>query len=196
MQCRYTVVTEPAVEPVTVAEVKAQLRVNGTDEDTLIEGLITTARIEAEGYLKRALITQTLDLSLDGWPYAYWTVPFGRLQSVTSITYYDTDDNSATVDTDIYQVDVSGEQGRIGLRYAQIWPTVVLRSLDAVRIRIVCGYGDEATDVPRTTRQAIILHASWAFENRIAEGGGGSASSQGRVPRQWRDLLDVTRLYA
>ena len=38
----------PATEPVTLADAKAHLRVDGTDEDAYITGLIGVARVAAE----------------------------------------------------------------------------------------------------------------------------------------------------
>ena len=48
--------TPPAVEPVTVAEAKAHLRVDISDDDTYIGTLITAAREWCEEYLDRSAL--------------------------------------------------------------------------------------------------------------------------------------------
>ena len=56
------VVTPPATEPVTLAEAKLHLRVDGSDEDALITRLISAAREQCEQELGRALADPTVDL--------------------------------------------------------------------------------------------------------------------------------------
>lgn len=58
----------PAVEPVTLAEAKAHLRVDGTAEDTLIGSLIVTSRLHVEAAMGLALVTQSWSVFLDAWP--------------------------------------------------------------------------------------------------------------------------------
>lgn len=59
---------EPSAEPVSTTEAKAHLRVDITDDDTYIGALITAARQEAEAYLRRALVTQKWQMTLDQFP--------------------------------------------------------------------------------------------------------------------------------
>ncbi|NBW15376.1 MAG: hypothetical protein EBR82_46010 [Caulobacteraceae bacterium] len=59
--------TEPANEPVTLAEAKAHLRIDSTSEDTLITALIKTARVWAEEYLDRTLCFTQWTLRTDSF---------------------------------------------------------------------------------------------------------------------------------
>lgn len=61
-------VTPPAIEPVTLDEAKAHLRVDINAEDSLITRLISDAREWVERFLRRSLITQTWALYLDAFP--------------------------------------------------------------------------------------------------------------------------------
>ena len=61
-------VTPPAEEPVSLAEAKQHLRVDGGDDDLLIGSLITAARQAAETKTGRQLITARWKLVLDAFP--------------------------------------------------------------------------------------------------------------------------------
>lgn len=64
------IVTQPTVEPISLAEAKSHLRVDSdfTADDNLIGGLIVAARQEAEQICRRALIKQTWKLAIDQFP--------------------------------------------------------------------------------------------------------------------------------
>src|SRR4051812_2411410 len=86
-------VTAPTSEPITRTEVKLHLRVDVdiTAEDALIDAHIIAARRLVETHTGRQLITATWDLFLPGFPDCdVLALPNPPLQSVTSITYYDT----------------------------------------------------------------------------------------------------------
>src|SRR5512139_2288241 len=113
MDQRLKLITAPTVEPVTTAETKSHLRVDTTADDTLIGTLITAARQDSEEYLNRALVTQTWDLYMDGFPTTTKIkVPLPPLQSITSIKYYDEDDVEATMTATDYIVDTVSEPGQ------------------------------------------------------------------------------------
>jgi len=163
-----TLVTPPAAEPVSLTEAKAHLRVEITDDDTVITNLITTARVDLENATSRAWITQTWDLVLDDFPASdEIKIPRPPLQSVTSITYKDKDGNSFTFDAANYVVDVDAKPGRVVLADASTWPGATLYPAGAVRVRFVAGYGD-ADDVPKPLRQALLLLLGHYYENREA----------------------------
>ena len=62
------VTTPPADEPVSLADARAHLRVDGTDEDALIGGLIVAAREYAEGFTGRRFVTTDMELTLEQFP--------------------------------------------------------------------------------------------------------------------------------
>lgn len=163
---RLTLVTAPAKEPITLAEAKSHLRVEHTEDDQYIETLISVARQWAEGFTRRAFVTQTWDLVLDDFPHVI-EVPLPPLQSVTaaSFTHIDTDGTTTQVPTVRYTVDTDSEPARIHESYGQTWPST--RDIaNAVRCRFVAGYGDDEANVPAPIRHAIkILVAQW-YEHR------------------------------
>lgn len=136
-----SLVTAPARLPVTLADVKAHLRITGTDEDGLLYGLIMGATDMAERFCNRRLVRQTWKLFLDDWPAGdFIALPFGQLQSVTHVKYTDTDDTESTFSSSYYSVDTDDEPGRIVLDYGQSWPSVSLAPLNPIEVQFVCGY--------------------------------------------------------
>lgn len=161
-------VTAPSGEPVTLAEAKAHLRVDITDDDVSIAGFIKGAREQFELDTRRALITQTWDLTLDAFPSASeLELPLPPLASVTSITYKDVDGNVQTFPAASYVVDVSELFGRIVLKSGYTWPSTTLWAAGAVVVRFVAGYGAAAA-VPQGAKQAILLLVAYWYENREA----------------------------
>ena len=76
MYTTLSVVTQPAIEPVTIEQARQHCRIDSDYDDGLLAAYITTARAIAENYLNRALITQTLQMVLAQrpaspgmWPY-------------------------------------------------------------------------------------------------------------------------------
>jgi uncharacterized phiE125 gp8 family phage protein len=191
------VVAGPTVEPITIDDLKNDIKVDAdlTADDALIRALGIAARRVAESIQNRALITQTLELALDGWPGGNsLEIPRPPLQSVTSITYYDEDDTEHSLDSGSYLVDTYSEPGRVVLKAGESWPDGELRPANGVVLQFVAGYGDEESDVPETTVQAIRLLVGHWYENREA------VSSTGAIPKEvpfgvmsllWLDRVDI-----
>jgi uncharacterized phiE125 gp8 family phage protein len=162
--------TAPAKQGLTLAETKLHLRVDADTEDTLITSLIKAATQTLDGrdgWLGRALITQTWLMRLPGFPTAGIRLPFPPLQTVESVKYYDAGGTLQTVAAATYQV-VKGEtRGRIVLADAAVWPTTVTRE-DAVVIEFTAGYGANETDVPEPIRAALKLLVGHWYDAREA----------------------------
>jgi uncharacterized phiE125 gp8 family phage protein len=160
-------ITAPATEPLTLAEAKLHLRVDATDEDTMITSLISVARHECENRTGRALITQTWEVTLDCFEDSM-ELPHPPLQTVSSVKYLDEDEVEQTLGTTVYRVDGYAEPARVTRTYGETWPDVALDYPNAVRIRYVAGYGDDATDVPPPLKQWMLLHIGHWYANREA----------------------------
>jgi uncharacterized phiE125 gp8 family phage protein len=190
MNLRVTV--QPTEEPVSVNELKAHLRIDGDDENDLLAGYLTGARMQCELEARRAFVTQTLQLKLEAWPcWPFIILPRPPLQSVTSIVYVDNAGASTTMSASDYIVDATGEPGRVWLGYGLSWPSATLRPGPSITITYVAGYGD-AVDVPQIYKQAIMLVAGHYYENReaIVIGQGFTAT---QVPMAAQALLMVDR---
>lgn len=162
-----TLVTDSAVEPVTVTEIRNHLRLTDTLEDSLIDALIVSARKVVEQITRRALINQTWRLYLDDFPHqAHIDLPFPPLASVSSVKYYDQDGVLQTLDASIYQTDNRSAPGKIVLTESGAWPSTELDKVNAVEVEFIAGYGASGAAVPNPIRLAIIHLASHWFENR------------------------------
>jgi uncharacterized phiE125 gp8 family phage protein len=164
----WRVTTGPVLEPVSLTEVKAQCRIDGTAEDTYLGTLITAAREYCEGIDWRAYLTQTIELWLEHWPHDdEIELPRPPLQSVTSIEYYDTSDVKYTMSPLDYYVDTVSTPGAVHLKYGKIWPTTALRDYNAICVTYKAG-ATAAANVPAVVKQAMLLLIGHWYENREA----------------------------
>jgi len=162
-----SIFTQPIIEPLTLQEAKDHLRVDCSNDDLYIEPLIRAARESAETFTGRSFITQTWDLFIDRFPVSgtFLEIPVPPLQSITTVKYIDDLGVQQTLASSVYTVDANAEMGTITLAYNQSWPTV--RNIpNAIEIRFITGYGNNATDVPETIRHAMRMLIGHLYERR------------------------------
>lgn len=181
----WSVYTEPAIEPITIDELKLFARIDGTDEDTLLEGFIKAARESAEKYLGRALIEQTIKMNLDYWPTVDIELPRPPLISITSVVTVDEDDSETTYSSANYYAITDGMFGKLVLKQGVEAPINTDRDYGGYRIYYKCGYGSSRSDIPQTIREGIKLWATSIYENRVVEN---------EPPPEARSLLDLYRV--
>jgi uncharacterized phiE125 gp8 family phage protein len=158
-------ITAPIIEPVTLAEAKLHLRVDHTDEDSLITNLIKVARELVEDATWRGLLTQTWELRLDNWPSMPLKMPKAPLQSIVSIKYMNDSGVESTVANSVYDADTYSEPGRIFFKKGQNWPSVTLYERGGVRIQFKAGWLT-AAEVSYKIKAAMLLLIGHLYENR------------------------------
>jgi uncharacterized phiE125 gp8 family phage protein len=157
----------PALEPVSLIEVKAHLRLTSDDEDALISLLITVAREALERRLERAFIAQGWTLWLDQWPDSHAVaLPMRPLRTVTAVRTYSGSHSATTMAPAQYYIDAVSVPGRL-IRSISSWP-LPGRTANGVEITFTAGHGEAASEVPAELRQAILLLVADLFENRDA----------------------------
>ncbi|GGB50966.1 hypothetical protein GCM10011316_23790 [Roseibium aquae] len=181
-------VTAPSAEPVSLSEMKAQLRLVSDAEDGLVTGLIASARQYVERTTRRALITQGWRLYLDNWPPGRVVrLPLAPVRSIGQILVFGEDGTGHVLPGDAYTLDRSSDPARLRVRPGAGPSTGALMG---VEIDFTAGYGDGASDVPADLRQAIRLLAAHWFEHREA----GTETVQGSLPFGLDRLLASARV--
>ncbi len=179
------IIEQPLVEPVSLDEVKLYLRVDGDQENALLEQLIKSARRMVEDFTSRALISQVhqvvsgLDESEDGGI----ELPFAPFQSLVALPQVSSGKSVEAVRS--FQLNDTRPQARVFINHNYYSQAVA-------RIQYRCGYGDTAASVPETLRQAILLLVADLYENRPGEGV--RKSGVKALPGLVRSLLDPYRI--
>lgn len=204
------VASPPARRPLEPDDVRTQLATYA-EHGPQVLALIEAAVERAETYLGRALITQTLVLTLDGFPGQYfgviasrrwahgacWRIELPRppLQQVSEIRYLDESGVQQTLDPSAYRVTTGREPAAIEPAYGATWPSTLPVS-EAVEVEYVAGYGDDGASVPRSIRHALTMMVGEWLEFREGLVVGTIAEP---IPNSVKFLLDgerVGRLFA
>lgn len=171
---RIDVITPATVEPIDLTTAKLNARIDASDEDAIIVGLIAAARQSVEHEIGYALMTQTLRGTLDCFPRRQCQ-PWGWMDdaivirgvnvAVTSIKYTDTSNVEQTLDQSAYSADASGGDARITPAMNTCWPATL--GPGAVRVTFTTGYA-APQNVPAAIGAAIQLIIADLYANREA----------------------------
>lgn len=172
-------ISGPLVSPIALSVVKAHLRVEHDDDDEMIQSLIdaTTEHFDGrDGILGRAIVQQTWELRLNGFPPCL-EIPLPPLISLDSIKYVDVNGTIVTIDPADYQVVVEGfKKALVVPAYRLVWP--IPRDVrDAVRVTFTAGYATVSEDspieltspVPSKLLSAFKLHVELLYGRNVAD---------------------------
>lgn len=161
----------PSVWPVSLDDIKAQIRVTSDDEDVLLQSYIEAATEYCQRYQWSQLITGTFVQRQDFFPPSLTAITLYRnpVVSVASVTYIDTNGVTQTMDPTTYVVDNYIVPALIVPAYTRFWP-VARWHINDVTVTYDAGFGATAESVPAMTRQAIRMLCAYWWKNRESAG--------------------------
>jgi uncharacterized phiE125 gp8 family phage protein len=155
--------TPPAVEPLTLVEVRAHLRLDTEEEDALLSALAIVAREHLERETGLVLAARNFRLFRDDWPAdGIMTIARGPVRAVTAVTVYDGDGEPQMVGLDGHLLDGQA-------RPARLWLSAVPEPgqvMNGVEVDFSAGFGESGADVPPTLKRAMLLHVAAMFAAR------------------------------
>jgi len=164
-------ITPPVLPLLTLAEVKAQCRIDHAEDDTYLESLVLAATSHLDGYtgtLGVALCPQTWAQSFRFWQVEF-VLPVWPVKSLTHVKYFDTAGVEQILSPDLYRV------------FAGDGPHVILNRgplcsrqdrPDAITITWVAGHNI----VPQAIRHAAAMLVAHWYSEREAVNPGSSVS--------------------
>lgn len=157
-----TVTVQPTAGPVTLDEAKARLNIYHTDQDADTQLIIDATLNHVEKYCGARFATQTVTAKCDTF------ADMARLreapvQSVTSITYIDTDGATQTLATSVYELRNDDLEASIVKKYGQKWPSI--QGGSRITLTAVVGY----TEAPPAVRHAMLLFIGSGYQFRENE---------------------------
>lgn len=180
-----TLPNEEALLPLDV--LRTHCRIDGGDDDALLEIWRSAARAYVEHYTGTSIGTQQREIARASWPDAAGiALPAGPVHSLDAVQYIAADGTVGTLPVTDYYLD----QYRSPHRWMPA-PGVTLPALQAHPLAVRIRYSSGAATPPAAALQAMLLLVDHADKNRAAVAGGNFTS----VPFGVDALLDTLTDY-
>jgi uncharacterized phiE125 gp8 family phage protein len=172
--------------PLSLKAAKDHLRVDGDDEDDLINGLIAAAVDHVERFTGLVLTRRVVIEGVTGFNGKIRAWP---ISSVDEVAYVDGKGVDQVLDGDSWRLNAAARPARLGT-LSQPWPAVG-RLNGTVSITMTAGYEKDA-DLPGGVVQALKMLVGHFYRNREAVVASGSPME---VPMAVDMLLQPHRLW-
>lgn len=170
-------------------EVQSYLRLDGTDDQPLVLGLIDAVTSRVEEFIGRKLISQVWSIYYDFFPKAdkqdaWWdgvrdgapqdlyaqinhlNLPFGPCSTVSFFRTYDENDSTYAFDSSLYTLDTISGKPKIALKIGQTWPSTTIRPVNGIHIKGTFGFGTASSAVPQAIKEAVKITVANLYEHR------------------------------
>jgi len=184
-------VMSTSLEPVTLNFVQEQTLLADVDDSVMVESYIKQARELVEGYTNRTLMPATATLKISEFPKhsdQWLELPGGKVRSVTSIAYTDTNGDSQTFTDYVLEADDEFIPARVGLVLDGQWPLAKAQGLP-ITITYECGWADAAS-VPESLKGVVAMLAASLYDNRFSHNEG-----QVAVSLLWQAMVGKWRIH-
>lgn len=179
-------VTPPVLEPVTVADARAFLRISTDSEDDILRRIIKTARELVEADTGLALIDQTWRLRVDRWPRSGRLALFKYpVKAVTAVVAYRCDGTAISMEPEEFMLQHGRRPQRV---YMAQYPDA--QSFCGLEVDFIAGFGETGVEVPDALKQAILTLSAHLYENRAGLDGATSELPPmvGQMVDSWRRI--------
>lgn len=169
----------PGLEPVSLVEAKAWLRVEHSAEDALIAGLIRTARTLCEAFTRQALIARGIreTVAARGDWQRLGVTPVRAITAVTAL-------DGSPADRAETDIDANGDG------WVRVRPSTLLgmSGFDQVRVTYSAGLASDWNGVAEPLRQGIIRLVAHLYATRDGTGEAGPPAAVSALWRPWRRM--------
>lgn len=190
----YNLTTAAAALPVSLAEVKAFVKLDATDtsEDTALTYMIEAATALGEKYTGRDFINKGYT-TFRGDFCDPLELRRSKVSAISSINYM-VNGAYTLLDSSVYYLQDVNDFPYIYLQNNQSWPDNVDDLPQAVKIIFTSGYGAAGSNVPSGLKMAILNHITYLYSNRGDCGGDCSSGAAGGLPPAVKSLYTPYRI--
>jgi len=159
-----SVTVAPEVQPITLDQVKNHCRITHNEDDSWLLTAIAAATQYVEKTCELALITQTRKTLLKGFENPFITLPYGPVQSISTLKYRNDIGSQITLASNLYYAVTDHNPCIVLPATGTSWPSTQVR-IDSVEVTYICGYGLPDA-VPEALKTALLLLVNFWYEHR------------------------------